>query len=475
MKKYFWGTIVVLVLGAVCAGLIVENFSGGTPVDVAQVRRGTIQQFVDEQGKTRLPQTYLITMPYPGRIAPITLSEGKRVSKGATVAQVVPEDLALAVRAAEAAADRLEASIAENLDTQLEELIKKQALEYVASMEQAVEAAAKQVEAGLAKKNYADVNLRRMEGLFQRGAATEDEVERAKLQQVESTVEWVQDRLTHSTVKTLKAATEYLPAIVQRYIDERQLTDAVLRQQLAEAVAQLDQVKLNQRRGTLTSPVDGVVLRRFVTDERFLPAGEPLLEIGRLEDLQIEADILSVEVVRVKEGNRVLIYGPAVGHHPTEDRNYALGTVEKVYPAGFTKISSLGVEQQRVKVVVRLDPDDSRWLREERGWGVGYRVRVRIVTGEKSNVLLIPRSALLRDSEGKWFVYVVAGRRIASRYVQLGMTNDIAAEVVDGLSEGERVVCNPESELAPGARVVIERTVTERADGTALSELWTGE
>lgn len=472
MKRYVWGVMAVVLLVAVIAGLVGGSFAAGVSVDVAQVQRGAIQQYVDEQGKTRLPQTYLITMPYPGRIAPITHSEGSHVGKGDLVAQVVPEDAALAVRAAQAAANRLDASIAENLDTELEQLIRKQALQYVASMEQAELAAAKQVEAGLAKKQYADANRRRLEALYQRGAATEDELDRAKLQQVEDTVAWVRDQLTHSTLIALKAAMEYLPATVERYIEERQLADAVLQQQRAEAAVRLEQAKLQQRRGALISPVDGMVLHRFVTDERFLPAGEPLLEIGRLEDLEIEADILSADVVGVQPGNRVLIYGPAVGRHPTEDRSYALGTVHKVFPAAFTKISSLGVEEQRVKVIVHLDANDSRWLREDRSWGVGYRVRVRIITDEKSNVLLVPRSALLRDSEGKWLVYAVSEGRVAPRHVQLGLINDTAAEVVEGLDENELVVCNPETELSPGARVVVERTLATPADGSATSELW---
>ena len=107
------------------------------------------------------------------------------------------------------------------------------------------------------------------------------------------------------------------------------------------------------------------MLERYVTDERFLGAGERLLEIGRLEDLEVEADLLSVDVVNAKVGDSVEIYGPAVGAKP------AKGTVSKVYPAGFTKVSSLGVEQQRVKVVVAIDPEDLQRLAEQRGVQVG--------------------------------------------------------------------------------------------------------
>jgi HlyD family secretion protein len=157
--------------------------------------------------------------------------------------------------------------------------------------------------------------------------------------------------------------------------------------------------------------------------------------------------VLSLDVVGAKQGDPVRIYGPAIG---TPD---AKGTVARVYPAGFTKVSSLGVEQQRVKVIIHFDAEDLTRLRSERDLGVGYRVRVQITTAEKSEALVVPRSALFRGSDGEWRVYAIRDGRATIVPVEIGLFNDKLAEVVEGLAERDRVIVAPESGLEPGMRV----------------------
>jgi HlyD family secretion protein len=221
----------------------------------------------------------------------------------------------------------------------------------------------------------------------------------------------------------------------------------VLEKQRAEALISLEQVKKNEARAQMASPVDGVVLERLVSDERQVPPGTVLLRIGRLEDLEVEADVLSQDVVAAKVGDAAEISGPAIG--PT----LVAGTVSRVYPAGFTKVSSLGVEQQRVKVVVALKPDDIARLRTERGLGTDYRVSVRIITASKPDALVVPRSALFRGAEGKWQLFAVRGGRARLQAVETGLMNDETVEITRGLAEGDVVVLAPETNLADGARV----------------------
>jgi HlyD family secretion protein len=220
--------------------------------------------------------------------------------------------------------------------------------------------------------------------------------------------------------------------------------------QRAEAVARLQQVLQDQQRGTLVSPVDGVVLARHVTDERYISAGTVLLEIGRLEDLEVEAEVLSQDVVDVKRGNEVEIYGPAIGDPP------ARGVVTRIYPTGFTKISSLGVEQQRVMVILKMNDNDLQRMINERGLGVDYRVRVKIFTQQKPRALTVPRSALFRGGNGDWQVFVVRRGRAQRVPLKLGLMNDNLAEVVEGLQQGETVVLAPESGLTDGQRVTAQ-------------------
>ena len=131
----------------------------------------------------------------------------------------------------------------------------------------------------------------------------------------------------------------------------------------------------------------------------------------------------------------------------------AAARVARIYPAGFTKVSSLGVEQQRVKVILTFDVDVLDRLRAQRNLGADYRVRVRVYTAEKENALVVPRSAMFRAADGGWRVFVAKGARARVQPIQVGLTNDESAEVVEGLTEGDVVILAPETNLADGDRV----------------------
>ncbi|MBN1396258.1 MAG: HlyD family efflux transporter periplasmic adaptor subunit [Pirellulales bacterium] len=449
MKINRWLIIAAVLIAAVIVYALRGGFSAGTAVEAARAKVGPIVKFVDEQAKTRLPQTYLITMPITGRIEPIALVEGMTVKKGQVVARIVPRDLQLAVDQAAAVVGRLEASIAENADVAVERTAYQQTLQFVKSTAATVKAAAERMVAGAAKLKYAANDLARVKQLAATGARTQDELERAELSQVQSDVDYKQDQLVHAAMVAVAAATDLTPSMVLQYIDHKKLSGAVLEKQKAEAEAKLRQVLLDQERGEMRSPVDGVVLDRPITNERYLSAGTILLEIGRLEELEIEADVLSLDVVAAKVGNRVEIYGPAVGR--------AWGKVHRIYPAGFTKLSSLGVEQQRVKVIVRFDDGELERLLAERGLGIGYRVRVKILTDDQPKALLVPRSALFRTADNSWRLFVIRGGRAVLQKVEVGLMNDEQVEIAEGLAEGEgeQVVLAPESSLKDGDKVFV--------------------
>jgi HlyD family secretion protein len=197
----------------------------------------------------------------------------------------------------------------------------------------------------------------------------------------------------------------------------------------------------------MRSPVDGVVLERFISNERYLEAGKSLLEIGRMEDLEIEADILTLDAAEIRVGGPVEIYGPAIGRQP------AKGVVARIHPAGFTKVSSLGVEQQRIKAIIRFAEGELARLIADRHLGVGYRVRVRVFTADKSQAILVPRSAMFRAADNTWQVFAVRGAAARLQSVEVGLMNDEQVEITKGLSEGEPVILAPESTLVNGTRV----------------------
>ena len=172
-----------------------------------------------------------------------------------------------------------------------------------------------------------------------------------------------------------------------------------------------------------------------------MPAGAPLLEIGSLDDLEIVADFLSADAVRIKPGAAVII--DRWGGEGT-----LAGRVQRVEPSGFMKISALGVEEQRVNVV--MDFSDPRERRAS--LGDGFRVEVRVVVWEQPSALTVATSSLFRTA-GDWSVFVLEGDVLRRRTVKIGQRNEQAAEVLDGLREGDLVVAYPGESLADGTRV----------------------
>lgn len=448
-----------LIAGVIAAAVLLSSggmflLRWGEPVDTAPVVRGRITEFVDERGKTRLPEIHRITMPFSGRIEPIQLVEGQRVAKGQVVAQIVPSDLQLAIDQARAAVDRFAAAIEENEDHSVEHRAREQANELVDLMIKTAQAANARLTSSEKRLQYARQYRKELEDLFQQQATSEDEFERAQVDEVDRQVQYAQDALIWQAAESMRKAAELLPKIIDAYVNRKAKTRRVLEHQKAEAQARLNEMLTRKQRGTMRSPVDGVVLACLVKNERFLPAGIELLRIGQIERLEVEADVLSLDVGRIHPGDRAEIYGPAVG---AEAGDGVPGVVRRIYPAAFTKISSLGVEQQRVKVIIGFDKDALGRLLRRRNLGVEFRVRVRIITDEKADALLVPRSALFRGPDGSGQVFVVRGWRARQPRVEVGLINDRHAEIRSGLQEGDRVVVAPESNLRDAMRVRLSR------------------
>jgi HlyD family secretion protein len=211
---------------------------------------------------------------------------------------------------------------------------------------------------------------------------------------------------------------------------------------LEEARARLTAPGVTRRRAgpdcdcvDVYSPVSGSVLRVLQESEAVVASGAPLIEIGNPGDLEVVVDLLSTDAVRVEAGQRVLIEAWGGG----EPLN---GRVRRVEPFGFTKVSALGIEEQRVNVIIDFTDPPATWAR----LGHGFRVEPRIVLAEAPQVTKVPQAALFRE-EGKWAVFVDAANRAELRFVELGLENGLEAEVKQGLKAGEQVV------LQPGGRV----------------------
>ena len=188
----------------------------------------------------------------------------------------------------------------------------------------------------------------------------------------------------------------------------------------------------------LRSPVDGVVLRRLRESEAVVPQGEPLVEVGDPSRIEVVADYLSTDAVRIRPGQRATVerWGGAV----------LPATVRRVEPSGFTKVSALGVEEQRVNVIVAVDGDMAQ------GLGDRYRVDVRVVVASRADVVRVPVGALVRNGDG-WAVFAVERGRASWRPIAVGERNEQQAEVRAGLAEGAAVVAFPDRAIADGTRI----------------------
>lgn len=195
---------------------------------------------------------------------------------------------------------------------------------------------------------------------------------------------------------------------------------------------------LNPYAQKIYSPISGRVLRIFEKSERIVPAGTPLVEIGNPNTVEIVVDVLSTEAAQIRAGANVLVTNDASAE-PVKAR------VRTVEPQAFTKISALGVEEQRVNIV-------ADFLTKDTHFGDNFRVDVRIIVWQSENVLKIPSSALFRSGE-KWNVFVVEGRKARRREVKIGHQNSSESEILEGLTENEIVILHPPNQLEDGASV----------------------
>jgi len=390
-----WGVLVA----AVAAGLLYAFWPQPVPVDLAAIARGHLAVTVDEEGKTRVKQAYIVSSPIAGNARRIALEIGDTVVANKTeVAHIEPVDPTIldvrsraqaeaAVRAAEAARALAEAGL-------------------------------KSAEAELA---FARTELTRARLLYQTRTGSKralDEAERA-FKTREAAVETAKANLRVREFELERAKLELLPPSEQS------------RRHLGPCGCVI-----------VRSPVSGTILRIFHKSAGVVRAGEQLAEVGDPRKIEIVVDLLSSNAVQVRAGQRVIIENWG-GEKPLA------GKVVRVEPLGKTKVSALGIEEQRVDVVIDFTDAPARWEK----LGHGFRVETRIVLWEAGDVLKVPLSALFRVGE-RWAVFLVAGNRASRRLVRVGRRTSLEAEVTEGLKAGDRVVVHPSDRIADGVRVV---------------------
>lgn len=390
-----------LFIGALLAAVTLAVLYGFRPqpalVEAEPVKRGPMRVTIEEEGKTRVSDRYVVSAPLAGYAHRITLKEGDAVAQGQVITQLEP-----------LSAPALDARSRAQTEAQ------------VAAAEAAVAAARERVRAALSDMRYQEAELARMEKLMKSGDVARDRYDRTVLEE-----------------RRARAALNEA---------EQQVEAAEARVKAERATLQVSASLRTGERIPVRAPVAGRVLKVVRDSEGVVTPGQPLLELGSVRSLEVVVDLLSADAVRVAPGTRAILsrWG---GDQPLEAR------VRKIEPLAFTKISALGVEEQRVPVVLDITSAQEEWSR----LGAGYRVEAAFVLWESAEVLQVPASALFRQGDG-WSVFTIDQGKAQRKAVQVGHRNGLAAEVLSGLSGNERVITHPDSSVTDGKQVEIRQT-----------------
>ena len=371
---------------ALVAAIAIALRPAPVPVELGSVARGDLRVTVEEEGKTRTRDRFVVSTPATGRLLRVRLEEGDAVREGDVVARLEP--LPLDERARAEARARLKAAEAAH---------------------RAAEARVRQTSTSL---EQARRNHERADKLAGEGLRSPEEREQAELAEA-------------SLARELDAAKFSARAATFEAEVARATLEADLPGRPAGNVI------------SLKSPVNGRVLRVLQESERSILAGSPVLEVGDPSNLEIVIDLLSTDAVRVKPGAAMTLDGG--------EGRILRARVRTVEPSAFTKISALGVEEQRVNVIGDLEEPPGRL-------GDAYRVEASITLWEGKGVLKVPASALFRRGSG-WSVFVNEGGRARLRSVEVGQRNPTQAQVLGGLKDGETVVLHPSDRIEDGVRV----------------------
>jgi len=414
LKFLAWAIALFVVAGLVYLGFrpkVVE-------VDIGEVVSGPLQVTVDEDGETRIREPYLISAPLAGRLLRVELEPGDPIQHSQVLAAIDPGAPGL-----------------------LDDRSRAEAEARVKAAEANHQRAVSQVEIAEAEVEKSKRYLLRDQGRFETGMITQPMLEDTRHAL----------RVANGNWSAAKSALD----VAKFELDQAKAALVYSKGQDPES---------NEPSGVhfeIKSPIDGTVLRRFQESSTVIPAGERILEIGDPEDLEIKIDVLSQDAVKIQPGQIVIIE-----HWGGEENLRA--HVRRVEPSAFTKISALGVDEQRVWVFADFaeaesneegSVDDSTGSDQKdsgpAALGDAYRIEARIIVWEKDEVIKVPAGALFREGDS-WAVYVFENDQAKMRMIEVGQNNGIEAEVLDGLVPGDRVVLHPGDRVSEGA-VIQER------------------
>jgi len=390
----------ILVASAIIIGLLVWGFwPKPVVIESTTVIRAPLTISIEEDGKTRLIDRYSIAAPVNGITCRMNLKVGDNVTQGDILLGITP------------------------LPSQvLDPRSRAQAQSQVSAARSALQAAKQQVESAQANAQLAGDEVKRYRLMLDKGLISQDSYDKSN---------------TAALTAAANQRSAQFQVDVARYELEATLTTLEYSAANSKNIAQ----NIGQERVPITSPIDGKILSLNRTCEGPVTTGELLLEVGDPSALEVIVDVLSADAVRIKPGMKVLFdrWGGA---------SLLEGVVRLIEPVGFTKVSALGVEEQRVWVVVDFTSANKDWAR----LGHGYRVEAQFVLWQEETVLQIPSSALFRYQAG-WAVFAIKNGKAKRKIVTLGQRNGLTAQILTGLSENDKIINHPSDSVEEGIRI----------------------
>ena len=387
---------VIIFAVAIIAGLLTWGlWPQPVLVEIDTATRAPMTVSIEEEGRTRVIDRYVVSAPVDGVACRVKLNVGDPVERGQLLLGITP----------------LESQV-------LDARSRAQAEALVAAAKSALQAAREQAVAAKADLEYANNELERLKPLVEEGMVSREAYDRVN----------TRARVAAAALRTADFNVEVARYDLEAAQTTLQYSAATSSGVPAESVA-------------VRSPIDGRILRVEHECEGAVRTGQPLVEVGDPNALEIEVDVLSADAVKIQAGIPV-VFERWGGEKPLQ------GVVRIVEPVGFTKVSALGVEEQRVLVISDFVSPAEEWAR----LGDGYRVEAQFVLWQEADVLQVPASSLFRF-DGGWALFVVEDDRAVRREIKLGQRNGLIAQILEGVDEGETVIIHPSDAVEDGRRI----------------------
>ena len=398
---------VISIASALLIGLLTWGFwPQPIMVETIAASQGPLTISIEEEGRTRLLDRYVIAAPIDGVTCKTQHDVGDSVTRGQVLLQISP-------------------LASQTLDARS----RAQAKAQVAAAESALEAAKQQMLAADTAAQLAATELERLQPLVKQRLIAQDLFDRAQAE-------------ANSTAAALSSSTFNVDVAGHEL-------------EAAQTLLEYSAATSNQQpveRVSVRSPINGKILKVGHECESPVRTGDLLLEVGDPTVLEIEVDVLSTDAVKIKPGVKV-VFDRWGGKQALE------GIVRTIEPIAFTKVSALGVEEQRVLVISDFSSPRQQWER----LGAGYRVDANFILWQQQNVLQLPSSSIFRH-QGQWATFVVENNRAKRRTITIGQHNGLVAQIVTGIAEGEYVVNHPDDKIDDNVRVSVRRISTMNFD-----------